>query len=201
MCYNVRWQTAPTTSARLTSSFMFHLQEVRNRTFIKKRTIRSAWEKSGLIPCNPSRILDELQDALSSLTTKVKESNLPGYVEAHKDVNRSTSPIPNPSTPPTSRHLDWSKVATPPLSIPIIRNYHNYVDLRVRVSIEANAPLTPSVQRVHMKARKAGKALEINGIAAAAELRRLQEKSLKRQERDERTLWSSCGQMGPYKCS
>ncbi|KAG6095387.1 hypothetical protein E4U14_008253 [Claviceps sp. LM454 group G7] len=159
---------------------MFHLQEVRNRTFIKKRTIRSAWEKSGLIPCNPSRILDELQDALSSLTTKVKESNLPGYVEAHKDVN--------PSTPPTSRHLDWSKVATPPLSIPIIQNYHNYVDLRVRVSIEANAPLTPSVQRVHMKARKAGKALEINGIAAAAELRRLQEKSLKRQERDERTL-------------
>ncbi|KAG5956693.1 hypothetical protein E4U58_006444 [Claviceps cyperi] len=39
-----------------------------------------------------------------------------------------------------------------------------------------------------MKARKAGQALEINGIAAAAELRRLQEKSLKRQESDERTL-------------
>ncbi|KAG6148113.1 hypothetical protein E4U37_007597 [Claviceps purpurea] len=39
-----------------------------------------------------------------------------------------------------------------------------------------------------MKARKAGKALEINGVAAAAELRRIQEKSLKRQERDERTL-------------
>ncbi|KAG5931084.1 hypothetical protein E4U59_000565 [Claviceps monticola] len=35
-----------------------------------------------------------LQDALSSLTTQVKESNLPGYVEAHEDVDLSaTSPF------------------------------------------------------------------------------------------------------------
>ncbi|CCE34560.1 uncharacterized protein CPUR_08493 [Claviceps purpurea 20.1] len=89
-CYNARWQTAHTTGK---ADFLFHLQEIRNRTF-KQRAIISAWEKSGLLPHNPLRILDRLQDALSSLTTQVKESNLPGYVEAHEDVDLSaTSPF------------------------------------------------------------------------------------------------------------
>ncbi|KAG6044610.1 hypothetical protein E4U17_000499 [Claviceps sp. LM77 group G4] len=135
--------------------------------------------------------LQPVKDFRRAPTTQVKESNLTGYMEAHEDINQSaTSPLTNtnPSTLPNLRHFDWSNAATPRLSIPLIQKYHDYVDLRMRVSIEANVPLTPSVQRVHMEARKAGQALDFNGVAAVAELRRLQEKSLKRQERDERTL-------------
>ncbi|KAG6037050.1 hypothetical protein E4U19_002794 [Claviceps sp. Clav32 group G5] len=182
------------------ADFLFHLREIRNRTF-EARTITSAWEKSVLFPHNTSRILDRFQDALSSLTTQVKEFNLPGYVEAHEDVDPSaTSPLPRtpstqmfvtntkPSTLSTLRHFDWSNVATPRLSIPPHPEYHDYVDLRMRVSIESNVPLTLAVQRIHTKARKAGQAVEIHDVAAAAELRRLQEKSLKRRERYERNL-------------
>ncbi|KAM4067891.1 DDE superfamily endonuclease [Hirsutella rhossiliensis] len=59
------------------TDFLFHLQEMRNRTF-KRPTILSAWEKSGLFPFNPSVVLDQLQDALSSLTDSVRERELLG---------------------------------------------------------------------------------------------------------------------------
>lgn len=47
------------------------------------------------------------------------------------------------------------------------------------VSIESRVLITPPVQHVRTKASKAGQAHEINGVAATADLRRLQEKSLK----------------------
>lgn len=64
------------------SDFLANLQEVRNRTF-KKSTILSAWEKAGLFPFDPTKVLDQLQDALSSLTNKVDQKPLPGYIKAH----------------------------------------------------------------------------------------------------------------------
>ncbi|KAJ6436253.1 reverse transcriptase [Purpureocillium lavendulum] len=184
------------------SDFLYHLQEMRNRTF-KKTTILSAWEKTGLYPYNPLRVLDSLQDSLSSLTPKVNESSLPGFVETHKDTGPARSPHafaerpatpPNqsanlsPTTPPTIRRFDWLSVCTPSLSVPQIQRYHEYVGLRMHVSIYSNVALTPSVAHVYDKACKASKALELNGVAATAELRRLQKKSLERQRRDEHTM-------------
>lgn len=45
--------------------FLTRLQEIRDRTF-KPHTIRSAWEKYGILPYNPAIIVDALQDILSS---------------------------------------------------------------------------------------------------------------------------------------
>lgn len=145
-------------------------------------------------------VLDNLQDALSSLTDEVDKTTLPGYVKAHKDLDTTRSSLASsdrPSTPsrpigraqatpPTIRRFDWASVTTPPLSLPTIQQYHDYVDLRMAVSIESNIPITPSVRHVDNKARKASQALELNGVAASRELHRLQEKSLHRDDRRQR---------------
>ncbi|KJZ69539.1 hypothetical protein HIM_11081 [Hirsutella minnesotensis 3608] len=109
------------------TDFLFHLQEVRNRTF-KKATILSAWQKCGLFPHNPSIVLDELQDALSSLTQVVREQDLPGYIsdgssqsseadgEAKDDPVFATPQRP-PKTPPARGRFDWKTAQTPKLNL------------------------------------------------------------------------------------
>ena len=47
------------------SDFLAGLQEIRERTF-KPKTILSAWEKTGISPYEPSQVLSELIDPLSS---------------------------------------------------------------------------------------------------------------------------------------
>ncbi|KAM4058298.1 hypothetical protein HRG_006688 [Hirsutella rhossiliensis] len=62
------------------TDFLYHLQEIRNRTF-KKHTMLSTWEKCGLFPHKPSMVLDNLQDALSSLTKEVDKRDLPCFIQ------------------------------------------------------------------------------------------------------------------------
>ncbi|KAJ0132738.1 hypothetical protein HZ326_24172 [Fusarium oxysporum f. sp. albedinis] len=61
------------------SNFLAHLQEARNRTF-KKTVIIKAWQKCGIFPFDPSIVLGQLKDPLSSLAEKVLQKELPGNV-------------------------------------------------------------------------------------------------------------------------
>jgi hypothetical protein len=120
-------------------------------------------------------------------------------------VHRSRRPTrpttPQPSgvivaaiTPQKTPYSEWKEVATPSLNIPMIERYYKYVQLRMEVSINSGLALTPSVLRTLTKARKVGRALELNGITAANELRRHKEKTLSRQKlQDERRIVAKFG--------
>ena len=183
------------------TDFLYHLQEIRNRTF-KKHTILSAWEKCGLFPHKPSMVLDNLQDALSSLTKEVDKRDLPGFIQEGNfdQVIEPSTPQRSPQvltsgTPPTIRQIDWNSVATPKLDLSVIRRYNDYVNLRLEVSILSEVPLTPSVSHVHLKARKAANTLALNGITATDEMRRVKEKQLSRAALKEKTR--VIGKYGP----
>ncbi|RKK62639.1 hypothetical protein BFJ69_g17000 [Fusarium oxysporum] len=68
-----------------------------------------------------------------------------------------------------------------------IRQYEQYVALRIEVSVASGTPLTPTVAHVNEKLRKAHTTLALNGITATQEMRRLKEKSLERSNRDQGT--------------
>lgn len=68
-----------------------------------------------------------------------------------------------------------------------IRQYEQYVALRIAVSVASGTPLTPTVAHVNEKLRKVHTTLALNGITATQEMRRLKEKSLKRSNRDQGT--------------
>lgn len=178
------------------SDFLFHLQEIRDRTF-KKSTIISAWEKCGIYPFNPSVVLDQMVDPLSSLSQEVNEQDLPGFVtlgdtsESDFDGSDDDENAPEddsddqefqeiPITPKTPEKINWATVATPPFNIRIIQRYQEYVALRIEASIVSGVRLTPSVAHVHEKSRKATEVLMINGITSTEEMKRLKEKNLRR---------------------
>uniref|UniRef100_A0A0D2XRF9 Uncharacterized protein n=1 Tax=Fusarium oxysporum (strain Fo5176) TaxID=660025 RepID=A0A0D2XRF9_FUSOF len=126
---------------------------------------------------------------LSSLSLEVAERDLPGYItpglssnhssdfrddsneeeagESSRDIHQNThrnEGIPMmPSTPPT---VIWNNINTPQLNLRQIKQYEDYVALRIECSISSGVPLTPTTQ----------------------EMRRLKEKSLRRSERDEGTI-------------
>ncbi|XP_044718012.1 DDE superfamily endonuclease domain-containing protein [Hirsutella rhossiliensis] len=200
------------------TDFLFHLQEMRNRTF-KRPTILSAWEKSGLFPFNPSVVLDQLQDALSSLTDSVRERELPGFVEEGTPIDddssnedafenmRSTPQTPTsrsieavpggrgPATPVTVHRIDWKTLKTPRLNLHDIHKCHEFIRLRIDLSIASGTPITPSVAHVQGKVRKAAHTLALNGITATDEMRRLKENQLRRSKLAEGT--SIVGKFGP----
>jgi hypothetical protein len=196
------------------ADFLYHLHEIRTRTF-KQGTIKRAWELSGLCPCKPELILDALPDALSSLTQKTQERDLAGYISTGEDNNadhdlyqqpqtphqitpqRQFSSLSQPTTPPTIRRFNWSSVRTPEMNVMKIREYNDYVALRLEVSINSNVPITPSVRHVHQKARKASEALELNGITASNELRAVHEKALNRRRYEAHT--SVIARYGPIR--
>ncbi|WKT53914.1 hypothetical protein QSH57_004498 [Fusarium oxysporum f. sp. vasinfectum] len=148
---------------------------------------------------------------LSSLSLEVAECDLPGYItpglssnhssdfrddsneeevgESSRDIHQNThrnEGIPMmPSTPPT---VIWNNTNTPQLNLRQIKQYEDYVALRIECSISSGVPLTPSVLHVNEKVRKAHTTLALNGITATQEMRRLKEKSLRRSERDEGTI-------------
>ncbi|KAJ6438592.1 3-hydroxybutyryl-CoA dehydrogenase [Purpureocillium lavendulum] len=181
------------------TDFLYHLQEIRTRTF-KKHTILSAWEKCGLFPYNPAVVLDQLQDALSSLTKAVDQRNLPGFVDNDIEQAKENEPAtPKRShtteTPPTIRRIDWNNVTTPSLSLLTIEQYNEYVKLRIQVSLVSEVPITPSVSHVQEKARKAAHTLALNGVTATAEMKALKDKQVRRSTLLEKT--SVVGKYGP----
>ncbi|KJZ70765.1 hypothetical protein HIM_09849 [Hirsutella minnesotensis 3608] len=192
------------------TDFLFHLQEIRQRTF-KKKTILTAWEKCGLFPFNPRVVLDRLQDALSSLSQEVDKSELPGFIDEVEALNDAggditavlpTTPVRGqrslsqpPSRAPSGSYYDWNNAVTPRPSIIVIRHYQEYVRLRIASSITSGVPLTPSLARVFDKACKAGNTLAINGITSTAEMQRLKEKQLRRSALESRT--QIIGKYGP----
>lgn len=174
------------------TDFLYHLQEIRTRSF-KKHTILSAWEKCGLVPFNPAVVLDQLQDALSSLAQDVDQFDLPGAVRAGcqpsenlsralADVRtpRHTSGTLEPCTPSKRPRFDWKSVATPKHSLLLLHQLQEYVKIRVDGCIDADVPLTPSVSHVLSKASKAGRILALNGILATAEMASIKEKQIRR---------------------
>ncbi|KJZ69545.1 hypothetical protein HIM_11058 [Hirsutella minnesotensis 3608] len=192
------------------TDFLFHLQEIRDRTF-KKKTILTAWEKCGLFPHNPRIVLDRLQDALSSLSQEVNKSELPGFIDEVEALNEAggdlsvvlpTTPVrprDTPAQPPThtpsGAYYDWNDAPTPRPSIVVIRHYQEYIRLRLASSLTSGAPLTPSVARVFDKSCKAANTLAVNGITSTAEMQRLKDKHLRRATLESRT--QIVGKYGP----
>jgi hypothetical protein len=89
-----------------------------------------------------------------------------------------------PTTPP---QVNWIEMNTPELRLRQIRQYEEYVALRIECSVASGRPLTPSVSHVNEKVRKAHTALAINGNTATQEMRRLKEKNLRRRAREQGT--------------
>lgn len=174
------------------TDFLFHLQEIRERTF-RKKTILSAWEKCGLFPHDPAKVLNNLIDPLSSLTADTSLESLPGHVEVGSSslilssphqygYDRSELPFTPPRGPQRVPLLayDWAQATTPPLRMKEIEKYQDYVMLRMHTSITSGVPLTPSVMRVFDHAVKAGNTLALNGITATEEMHRLKKKASRR---------------------
>lgn len=112
------------------ADFLANLQEVRNRTF-KPGTIISAWKAAGVMPSDRYRVLNNIKDALSSLTADIDESTLPGFAQPLSRPAAAVGPD-TPETPPTIRsRFDWSTVPTPLLDVSRIQLYHDYVALRM----------------------------------------------------------------------
>ncbi|KAK2923399.1 hypothetical protein FoTM2_016923 [Fusarium oxysporum f. sp. vasinfectum] len=76
---------------------------------------------------------------------------------------------------------------TPQLNLRKIRQYEEYVALRVECSVASGTPLTPSVSHINEKVRKAHSTLALNGITATQEMRLLKEKNLRRSAQDQGT--------------
>ncbi|KAJ3453677.1 hypothetical protein MRS44_017924 [Fusarium solani] len=197
------------------ADFLFYFQEMRNRTF-KKSTIVSAWRKCGIYPFDPSVVLDQMVDPLSSLSQEVNEQDLPGYITlgetsdsasdggdetgSHTEAgNDDESEEEQPETPKTPEMMNWSTVDTPPFNIRVIQRYQEYVALRIEASIVSGIRLTPSVARVHEKSRKATEVLMINGVTSTQEMKRLKEKNLRRRALQEGT--SIVSNYGPIRVS
>ncbi|KAG7408077.1 hypothetical protein Forpi1262_v018048 [Fusarium oxysporum f. sp. raphani] len=147
---------------------------------------------------------------LSSLSLEVAEESLPGYLSqgsssTHSSDNNSESDeisevqssrelyhsipfdqeIRLMSTPPP--HVNWIELNTPQLNLRKIRQYEEYVALRIECSVASGTPLTPSVSHINEKVRKAHSTLALNGITATQEMRLLKEKNLRRSARDQGT--------------
>ncbi|WAO97211.1 Hypothetical protein NCS54_01492600 [Fusarium falciforme] len=194
------------------SHFTKELYEMRNRTF-KKSTIVSAWRKCGIYPFDPSVVLDQMVDPLSSLSQEVNEQDLPGYITlgetsdsasdggdetgSHTEAgNDDESEEEQPETRKTPEMMNWNTVDTPPFNIRVIQRYQEYVALRIEASIVSGIRLTPSVARVHEKSRKATEVLMINGVTSTQEMKRLKEKNLRRRALQEGTSIRRKGPVG-----
>ncbi|KAI8401732.1 hypothetical protein FOFC_18601 [Fusarium oxysporum] len=150
-------------------------------------------------------------DPLSSLSQEVAEDDLPGYISeggssTHSSDLNSESDEKNVDQSPrevyqsdpevegirmissTPLLINCNEVNTPELKMRQIRQYEQYVALRIECSVASGTPLTPSVSHVNEKLRKAHTTLAINGITAAQEMRCLKEKNLKRSARDQGTV-------------
>ncbi|KAF4420000.1 hypothetical protein F53441_14406 [Fusarium austroafricanum] len=191
------------------ADFLFHLQEIRRKT-AKKSTIISSWLKTGIYPFNPSVVIDRMINPLSSLSLEVAEESLPGYISqgsssAHSSNHNSESnELPELQMPRDQYHsipldqeirlmstppprVNWIEMNTPPLKLRKIRQYEEYVALRIECSVASGTPVTPSVSHINEKLRKAHLSLALNGITATQEMRRLKEKNLRRSARDQGT--------------
>ncbi|KAG7416692.1 hypothetical protein Forpi1262_v016698 [Fusarium oxysporum f. sp. raphani] len=143
----------------------------------------------------------------------VSEDDLPGYIseedssthssdlnsESDKEnVDQSPREVPVYQSDPevegirmissTPLLINWNEANTPELKMRQIRQYEQYVALRIECSVASGTPLTPSVSHVNEKLPKAHTTIAINGITAAHEMRRLKEKNLKRSVRDQGTV-------------
>ncbi|KFA53716.1 hypothetical protein S40293_09643 [Stachybotrys chartarum IBT 40293] len=179
------------------TDFLYHLQEIRNRTF-KESTIRSAWRKCGLFLYNPSIVLDQLRGALSSLTEDVNERDLPGYITmgSKESSEEDSEPLSTPTnrssnsmnfrarTPETTRIIRQNP-STPPYNMRIIQKYNTFVLERIESSVISEQPLTPTVKCVFEKAQKVRYSLALNRITTTREMRLLKEKGLKRTQYQE----------------
>jgi hypothetical protein len=191
------------------ADFLFYLQEVRACT-TKRSTIISSWQKTGIYPFDPEVVLARMINPLSSLSLEVAEESLSGYISRGSSSTHSSDSnsemseedgVPPPheihhsnrhdqeirlmSTPPP--RVNWIEINTPELKLRQIRQYEEYVALRIECSITSGTPLTPSVSHVNEKLRKAHTTLAVNGITATQEMRRLKEKNLRRSARDQGT--------------
>ncbi|KAM4067798.1 DDE superfamily endonuclease [Hirsutella rhossiliensis] len=145
------------------SDFLYHLQEVRTRTF-KKHTILSSWQKCGLFPFNPEIVLSQLQDTLSSLTEEVAIKDLPGSIESEPQGGPQAA---RPSTPSPHAALDST------------------IQLEQCFNAETQPLYDSEVSR--LQGAESRQNLALNGITATAEMTKIKEKQAKRSSLQQQT--------------
>ncbi|EGU87107.1 hypothetical protein FOXB_02376, partial [Fusarium oxysporum f. sp. conglutinans Fo5176] len=155
------------------ADFMFHLQEVRRKKVAED-------DLPGYISEGDSSTHS------SDLSSESDEENVD---QSPREVYQSHPEVEEiRMVSSTTLLINWNEVDTPELKMRQIRQYEQYVALRIECSVASGTPLTPSVSHVNEKLRKAHTTLAINSITAAQEMRRLKEKNLKRSARDQGTV-------------
>jgi hypothetical protein len=131
--------------------FLDAFNEVSIRT-AKESTIKHAWAKAGLIPFNPSIVLE-----------KMKKMEPPQRI-----LNPDRFITPEPEF--LNQEMDWNSCITPEQSLVAIRPYSEYIDRRISAAIDGTINLTPSVARATDKRNKALNIMVMEGILKGEEL-------------------------------
>jgi DDE superfamily endonuclease len=136
------------------TDFLASFQKMRDLTF-KERVIRSAFEKSGLYPFDPSAVLSKLREFSSPeqrLRTDDSEDEL--YFE-----------------------VDFKNISTL-YSLHMYEACTNFIRERLAKGIETRLSLSPTVARVYEKREKASKTLKLSGQLAIEELYKKRQEEL-----------------------
>jgi hypothetical protein len=144
------------------TEFFAIFQEFSDRTFASNR-IQSAFRKTGLVPYNPSIVLDKIKDFGG-----IQE------VESEKSSEEEEPAFATPPPPP------WTEFRTP-ITNTQRRRGSEYIQSRVRSGL----PFTPVVIRVMEKVEKGTDQLVISGQLAQELLRANNAYAEKRKERKE----------------
>ncbi len=143
--------------------FLEAYNEVSVRTK-SKHTIVHAWEKAGLFPFDPNRVIKRMQEMEGPRV----------HQKAHTPYSCTT---PELESEPKSPSNKWENAQTPALKLSAIEPYTHYINSRLADAISGTLDLTPTVGRVIEKRDKAQNILALNGTLAEEELqkRRLEE--------------------------
>jgi DDE superfamily endonuclease len=135
--------------------FLAGLTKIRKHTF-KPSTIRSAFQKAGLIPFCPVVVFDKLIEF--SVPDPKRRPETP-----ESDSGWSSNSVDSNGT-------DWATCVTPARNMRSIQAYSNYIDQRIEGSITEAVQLTPSVARAIEKRNKALNIMVLDGATAKEEL-------------------------------
>jgi hypothetical protein len=134
--------------------FLASFQKMRDLTF-KKSIIRSAFQKSGLYPFDPSVVL-----------AKMAEFSTPERTLAAEDSGSEPA-----------FEIDFKRAVTP-MSPRIYKAYTSYIDKKLAWSIEHGMTLTPTTGKLIAKREKANKTNLLSGQLTIEELFKKQQAEL-----------------------
>jgi|GraSoi_2013_40cm_1033754.scaffolds.fasta_scaffold13737_1 hypothetical protein len=136
------------------TEFLACFQDIRQHAF-KVGTIRSAWEKAGLVPLNPSRVISQMKAVSAPEREKTPEEQI----------------------------INWHGELFTPENQVEISQFTDFIELRLEMAIQGTEKLSPHVATAWEKREKAQKIITLSGIIAVEELHKRREKELEKKRR------------------